>query len=64
MRIYELESAKYSTEELANFDLYYCEDCRIMHELQEYGFNYSVINGEVVFIATPKLKAVLTMLKR
>lgn len=63
MRMYEDDTAQYTTEALVSMGTIEITDLPIVTQLVLLGFDYTEFNGKYYFIKTPKLKQVLTLIK-
>lgn len=63
MRMYENDTAQYTTEALVSMGTIEITDLPIVTQLVLLGFDYTEFNGKYYFIKTPKLEQVLTLIK-
>ena len=64
MRMYENDTAQYTTEALVNMGTIEITDLPIVTQLVLLGFDYTEFDGKYYFIKTPKLEQVLTLIVR
>lgn len=62
MRMYENDTAQYTTEALVNMGVAEITDLPIVTQLVLLGFDYTEFDGNYYFIKTPKLEQVLTLI--
>lgn len=62
MRMYENDTAQYTTEALVSMGTIEITDLPIVIQLVLLGFDYAEIDSKYYFIKTPKLEQVLTLI--